>query len=140
MPAAGPAFYARVYHPAFNLDIEDAEDTLHCFQTHTKAVGKGIQRLRTVFGRVRESRIGSFFFLHLFFIIQELIPCLSSEMSKAERLLSYSLLSLITSKPLTSTISPINEEDEHPNSNHNGKAKGLVNSYGAWCWREGCVG
>lgn len=64
MPAAGPAFYARVYHPAFNLDLEDAEDTLHCFQTHTKAVGKGIQRLRTVFGRVRESRIGSFLSLH----------------------------------------------------------------------------
>ena len=74
MPAAGPAFYARVYHPAFNLDLEDAEDTLHCFQTHTKAVGKGIQRLRTVFGRVRESRIGSFLSLS-FFVIQELIPC-----------------------------------------------------------------
>ena len=64
MPAAGLAFYARVYHPAFNLDLEDAEDTLHCFQAHTKAVGKGIQRLRTVFGRVRESRIGSFLSLH----------------------------------------------------------------------------
>ena len=61
-------------------------------------------------------------------------------MSKAERLLSYSLLSLITSKPLTSTLTPINEEEEHPSSYHNGKAKGLVNSYGAWCWREGCVG
>ena len=64
MSAAGPAFYARVYHPAFNLDLEDAEDALHCFQTHTKAVGKGIQRLRTVFGRVRESRIGSFLSFH----------------------------------------------------------------------------
>lgn len=58
MPAAGPAFYAGVYHPAFNLDLEDAEDILHCFQNHTKAVGKGIQGLRTVFGKVRESRIG----------------------------------------------------------------------------------
>ena len=72
MPAAGPAFYARVYHPAFNLDLEDVEDTLHCFQTHTKAVGKGIQRLRTVFERVRESRIGSFFSPSFF--IEELIP------------------------------------------------------------------
>ena len=136
MPAAGPAFYARVYHPAFNLDLEDAEDTLHCFQTHTKAVGKGIQRLRNVFGRVRESRIGSFLSLHS----SSKNSCLSTEMSKAERLLSYSLLSLITSKPLTSTLSSVNEEDEHPNSNHNGKTKGLINSYGAWCWREGCVG
>ena len=64
MPAAGPAFYARVYHPAFNLDLENAEDTLHCFQAHTKAMGKGIQRLRTVFGKVRESRIGSFISFH----------------------------------------------------------------------------
>jgi sorting nexin-9/18/33 len=134
MPAAGPAFYARVYHPAFNLDLEDAEDALHCFQTHTKAVGKGIQRLRTVFGRVRESRIGSFLSLHS---SSSKNSCLTTEMSKAERLLSYSLLSLISSKP---TLTPINEEDEHPNGNHNGKAKGLVNSYGAWCWREGCVG
>lgn len=138
MPAAGPAFYSRVYHPAFNLDLEDAEDTLHCFQAHTKAVGKGIQRLRTVFGRVRESRIGSFFSLHS--SSSKNSSMFTTEMSKAERLLSYSLLSLITSKPLTSTVTPINEEDEHPNSNHNGKAKGLVNSYGAWCWREGCVG
>ena len=63
MPAAGSAFYARVYHPAFNLDLEDAEDTLRCFQNHTKAVGKGIQGLRTVLGRVRESRIGNLFIL-----------------------------------------------------------------------------
>ena len=138
MPVAGPAFYARVYHPAFNLDLEDAEDTLHCFQAHTKAVGKGIQRLRTVFGRVRESRIGSSFPFILLY--PRTHPGLTTEMSKAERLLSYSLLSLITSKPLISTLTSINEEDDHPNGNHNGKAKGLVNSYGAWCWREGCVG
>lgn len=61
-------------------------------------------------------------------------------MSKAERLLSYSLLSLITSKPLTSTSTPASAEDEHSNNDHNGKDKGSVNSYGAWCWREGCVG
>jgi sorting nexin-9/18/33 len=137
MPAAGPAFYANVYHPAFNLDLEDAEDTLHCFQTHTKAVEKGIQGLRTVFGKVRESRIGSFLPL---FILRGPHP-LTTEMSKAERLLSYSLLSLITSIPLTSTTTPTSEEDEHSSSNnHNGKTKGLVNSHGAWCWREGCVG
>ena len=136
MPAAGPAFYANVYHPAFNLDLEDADDTLHCFQTHTKAVEKGIQGLRTVFGRVRESRIGSF--LPLFILLRP-HPS-TTEMSKAERLLSYSLLSLITSKPLTSTTTPTSEEDEHSSNNHNGKTKGLVNSYGAWCWREGCVG
>lgn len=136
MPAAGPSFYARVYHPAFNLDLEDATDALHCFQAHTKAVGKGIQGLRTVFGRVRESRIGNFISLCSFKNLPHFV-CFVTEMSKAERLLSYSLLSLITSKPLTST-STTSEEDEH--NNHNDKTNGLVNSYGAWCWREGCVG
>lgn len=59
MPAAGPTFYARVYHPAFNLDAEDAEDAVNHFATHTKAVGKGVQGLRNIFGRVREARTGS---------------------------------------------------------------------------------
>ena len=139
MPAAGPAFYARVHHPPFNLDLENAEDTLHCFQTHTKAVGKGIQELRTVFGRVRDSRIGGFSLSQDSFRPRTHFFSLITEMSKAERLLSYSLLSLITSKPLTSTSTPT-EGDEHCNNNHNDKTRGLVNSYGAWCWREGCLG
>ncbi|KAF9467849.1 hypothetical protein BDZ94DRAFT_1155100 [Collybia nuda] len=114
MPAAGPAFYARVFHPAFNVDAEDAEDVVDRFATHTKAVGKGVQGLRNIFGRVREAR---------------------TEMSKAERLLAYSLLSLITSKPLASApMTGITEEDEQ----YNTKGKGLLNEDGAWCWREGC--
>jgi len=75
-------------------------------------------------------------------------------MSKAERLLSYSLFSLITSKPLASNGGGIAEEDEdeedqYPN-NVNGtvkgynpnkhKGKGTMNKDGAWCWREGCEG
>lgn len=60
-----------------------------------------------------------------------------SEMSKAERLLAYSLLSLITSKPLASApMTGVNEEDEQ----YNIKGKGLLNEDGAWCWREGCQG
>jgi sorting nexin-9/18/33 len=58
MPAAGPTFYARVFHPAFNLDAEDAEDALTRFDTHIKAVGKGVQGLRNIFGRIREARVG----------------------------------------------------------------------------------
>ncbi|KAG7448492.1 uncharacterized protein BT62DRAFT_992550 [Guyanagaster necrorhizus] len=114
MPPAGPSFYAHVYHPAFNIDAEDAEEAVRRFETHTRAVGKGVQGLRNIFGRVREARI---------------------EMSKAERLLSYSLLSLITSKPLASapTTGTI-EEDNH----YNVKDAGLMNEDGAWCWREGC--
>jgi sorting nexin-9/18/33 len=57
-------------------------------------------------------------------------------MSKAERLLAYSLLSLISSKPLAS-VSPteMDEDDEY-----DVKTKGLLNEDGAWCWREDCRG
>ncbi|KAF8889661.1 hypothetical protein BD779DRAFT_1611017 [Infundibulicybe gibba] len=103
MPPAGPAFYARVFHPAFNLDADDAKDAVERFDTHTHAVSSGVQSLRNIFGRIREARV---------------------EMSKAERLLSYSLLSLIT------------EEEEQ----YNPKDKGLLNDDGAWCWRENCKG
>lgn len=58
LPAAGPAFYAQVFHPAFNLDLEDAEEAVNRFDTHTRAVGKGVQGLRNIFGGVREARIG----------------------------------------------------------------------------------
>ncbi|KAF8918661.1 hypothetical protein CPB85DRAFT_1280749 [Mucidula mucida] len=113
-PAAGPSFYARVFHPAFNLDLEDAEEAVDRFATHTRGVGKGVQGLRNIFGRVRDARI---------------------EMSKAERLLSYSLLSLITSKPLASApTTGIVDEDNH----YNPKDAGLMNQDGAWCWRENC--
>jgi sorting nexin-9/18/33 len=60
LPSAGPSFYARVFHPAFNLDAEDAADAVDRFDSHTRAVGKGVQGLRNIFGRVRESRVGQF--------------------------------------------------------------------------------
>ncbi|KAF8190373.1 hypothetical protein K438DRAFT_1907183 [Mycena galopus ATCC 62051] len=110
MPAAGPSFYARVFHPDFNVDAEDATESVDRFDTHTRAIGKGVQGLRNIFGRVREARV-------------------------AERLLSYSLLSLITSKPLASApVTGASEEEE----DYNAKGKGLLNDDGAWCWREGC--
>ena len=59
------------------------------------------------------------------------------EMSQAERLLSYSLLSLITCKPLSSAPMTGISEDE---GESNDKVKGLLNSDGAWCWRENCEG
>ncbi|KAJ7634712.1 hypothetical protein FB45DRAFT_472573 [Roridomyces roridus] len=114
MPAAGPSFYAHVFHPEFNVDAEDAEAAVERFDTHTRAVGKGVQGLRSIFGKVREARV---------------------EMSKAERLLSYSLLALITSKPLAAApVTGASEEEE----DYNAKGKGLLNDQGAWCWREGC--
>ncbi|TDL25185.1 hypothetical protein BD410DRAFT_765795 [Rickenella mellea] len=141
-PPAGPSFYARVYHPAFNLDVDDAAETVDRFETHTKAVGRGVQQLRGVFGKIRQARV---------------------EMSNAERLLSYSLLSLITSTPLA-TSSTITEEEEEEDSDGSGsndsgsqrngyqnaksgasgsgsgmkKTRGLMNGDGAWCWREDC--
>ena len=61
------------------------------------------------------------------------------EMSRAERLLSYSLLALVTSKPLASPSTTILEdEDEIPPLTD--KGKGAMNTDGAWCWREGCTG
>jgi sorting nexin-9/18/33 len=56
-------------------------------------------------------------------------------MSKAERLLSYSLLSLISSKPLASVSTVgINEDD----GSYDVKEKGLLNDEGARFWREAC--
>ncbi|KAG2136655.1 hypothetical protein DEU56DRAFT_887439 [Suillus clintonianus] len=114
MPAAGPSFFAHVFHPAFNVDVDDATEATDRFSRHTLAVGKGTQNLRNIFGRIREARL---------------------EMSKAERLLSYSLLSLITSIPLSSApLIGINEGAEDTPTQRNG----LLNEEGAWCWREGC--
>jgi len=91
-------------------------------------------------------------------------------MSKAERMLSYSLLSLITSKRvawganLTFTTpwgdgleyeTDVASEEPEPEDNSEDKdssvssttagrrrkkEKGTVNEDGAWCWREGCEG
>ncbi|KAG0697584.1 hypothetical protein DFH29DRAFT_142761 [Suillus ampliporus] len=114
MPTAGPSFFAHVFHPAFNVDVDDATEVIDRFSRHTLAVGKGTQNLRNIFGRIREARL---------------------EMSKAERLLSYSLLSLITSTPLSSApLTGINEDAEETPPQRNG----LLNEEGAWCWREDC--
>ena len=83
-------------------------------------------------------------------------------MAGAERLLSYSLLSLISSKPFQSTSldqneasseSESDEEDAPPSRSRNGKSAvskvnghgklaclGLANNDGAWCWRDDCAG
>lgn len=72
--------------------------------------------------------------------MREILTNLTIEMSRAERLLSYSLLALITSTPLASasTTTPEEEEDEIPPLID--KGKGPMNADGAWCWREGCTG
>lgn len=62
------------------------------------------------------------------------------EMSNAERLLSYSLLSLITSKPLASTRAVVEVDEDEDVSKKQLAKKGLMNEDGAWCWREDCSG
>lgn len=56
-------------------------------------------------------------------------------MSKAERLLSYTLLSLITAKPSSSApaLGAVEEEE-----NASPQLQGLLNNDGAWCWRDDC--
>lgn len=75
-------------------------------------------------------------------------------MSKVERLLSYSLLSLITTKPIATLPNAgviTREEDTYSQSDLEEiatneedkpakKVNGCVNEQGAWCWREGCEG
>ncbi|KAG8980313.1 hypothetical protein FRB90_007677, partial [Tulasnella sp. 427] len=124
-PSFGPAFYAHVYHPDFNFDSEEAGETVDRFENHLVGVGKGVQGVRGVFGRVREAHVG---------------------MSIATRALSYSLLSLITSTPAeSSALSPTSPTVSYPwetgsdDGNDDGsKKKGLINDEGAWCWRDEC--
>ncbi|GJE85133.1 PX-domain-containing protein [Phanerochaete sordida] len=98
-PPAGPTFFAHVFHPAFNVDSDEAVEAAD----------------RNVYGRIRQASV---------------------DMSQAQRLLSYSLLSLITSQPLAQASTagiPQEEGDRDP------KLKGHMNEEGAWCWREGCA-
>lgn len=60
-----------------------------------------------------------------------------TEMSKAERLLSYSLLSLITAKP-SSSVPAVGAVEEEENASP--QLQGLLNNDGAWCWRDDCQG
>ncbi|KAG1897768.1 uncharacterized protein F5891DRAFT_1241567 [Suillus fuscotomentosus] len=57
MPAAGPSFFAHIFHPAFNVDLDDATEVIDRFSHHTLAVSKGTQSLRDVFGCIREVRL-----------------------------------------------------------------------------------
>jgi sorting nexin-9/18/33 len=139
-----------VLHPDFNFDADEATEAVNRFDVHTKAVDTGVQGLRDVFPQIRQARVG------------EEQSCIALawntdpvnrnlEMSKAERLLSYSLLSLISTKPIATLPSAganTREEDlyiqsdreELDESEEPNKAKGYLNEQGAWCWREGCEG
>ncbi|THG93241.1 hypothetical protein EW145_g8426 [Phellinidium pouzarii] len=89
------SFFSRVFYPAFHFDAEDAEDAGVRFAAHAGAVGAGVQQLREGFGKVRGARV---------------------EMASAERLLSYSLLSLITCTPLASGDATDSESESESES------------------------
>lgn len=57
-PPAGAKFYARVFHPMFNLDMEEATQMVDRFERHVKAVDKGIQNMRSIYEKLRNSRLG----------------------------------------------------------------------------------
>ncbi|KAJ3559820.1 hypothetical protein NP233_g11170 [Leucocoprinus birnbaumii] len=125
LPAVGPGFYSKVYHPAFNLDVDDAKEAGEGFSMHIKSVKRSVQGLRGVFGRAREARV---------------------EMAKLERGLGYAILGMITA-PRSEDHGEANgftSDDEDAMGASKGKGKdsertrGVVNSSGAWCWREDC--
>lgn len=62
-------------------------------------------------------------------------------MSNVQRLLSYGLLSLITSTSIAGGgPAPGLDEDDDEEDGSSHSRKGLMNAEGAWCWREECEG
>lgn len=136
LPPAGPQFYAKVFHPAFNLDAEDAAESVERFSRHLKATGKGVQGLRGMFTGLRMARMGE-----PMSYSSNGLTSHTTELARYQRLLSYSLMSLIVSTPLATpptsqSNGPADEEDEEEDTSR----VGLLNADGAWCWREHCDG
>ena len=63
-------------------------------------------------------------------------------MSNVQRLLSYGLLSLITSTPIAggNPTPGLGEDDEDEDESSHSSRKGLMDDEGAWCWRQECEG
>ena len=129
LPPAGPAFYARVFHPAFNVDAEEARQAVERFDVHTRAVKRGVQGLRGVWGKWRGAR---------------------AEMAVAGRMMAYAVYSMISARPMVKSgpdqqlqarqlVVEEDSDEEDEDAATKGK-KGGVNSLGAWCWREECEG
>ncbi|KAF9015408.1 hypothetical protein BDQ17DRAFT_1386147 [Cyathus striatus] len=57
LPSIGASFFANVYHPAFNIDVQDAEAAEKGFYAHIKANSLGIQCIRNIFSNIRDARI-----------------------------------------------------------------------------------
>lgn len=110
-------FYSEIYHPAFNIDFEDASIASSTFSTHISAVSRSVQGLRSMFTKVRESRL---------------------DIARTERGFGYALLGMITRPREDRGLQRDEEEDESERNDYSGR--GVVNKDGAWCWRENCKG
>ncbi|KAJ3555512.1 hypothetical protein NP233_g12192 [Leucocoprinus birnbaumii] len=127
LPVVGPGFHNKFYHLAFNLDVEDAKEAGEGFSAHGKSIKRSVQGWRGVFRKAREARV---------------------EMAKLERGLGYAILGMITAPRSEdhgeANCSTSNDEDAMSANKGEGKdskqIKGVVNSSGAWCWREDCKG
>ncbi|SCZ93869.1 BZ3500_MvSof-1268-A1-R1_Chr6-3g08936 [Microbotryum saponariae] len=53
----GPSFFSRVYHPEYNIDIDEARETIERFELHAKAVelGNGVKEVEVGLGNYREA-------------------------------------------------------------------------------------
>lgn len=55
-----PLFFARVFHPEFNIDVNEAEDIGQRFERHVKAIeiGGGVRNVETAVQKHRETLRG----------------------------------------------------------------------------------
>ena len=124
-----------MYHPPFQIDLEDAPDVSERFANHTHAVAQGVQHMRGMFTKsVRQARV---------------------EMANAERSLGYEILGLLNGRLGSGSGLNADEEEEEEEEEWEGspsrspnrrmrrrekQRKGIQNTEGAWCWREECSG
>ncbi|KDE07079.1 hypothetical protein MVLG_02652 [Microbotryum lychnidis-dioicae p1A1 Lamole] len=57
----GPSFFSRVYHPEYNIDIDEAREMIERFELHAKAVelGNGVKEVEVLLGNYREAVFGT---------------------------------------------------------------------------------
>ncbi|KAF8307163.1 hypothetical protein DL93DRAFT_2088206, partial [Clavulina sp. PMI_390] len=130
-PTPGPSFYSSVFHPQFNIDLDDASSIGRRFRHFVEGAGERIGRLRAAFTQVREAGAGE---------------------ATASRAFSYALLALITPGPSSTTAyrdSNFHEDSEVrerlngtdlPETDESGadSGKSWNSARGAWCWRDDC--
>ncbi|CAE6444702.1 unnamed protein product [Rhizoctonia solani] len=106
---AGPAFYASVFHPDFNLDVEECSTAIDRFEHHVKVFDERIGALRGMMGGFREAR--------------NIMAC-------AQRELSLGFLGVVSEGP--------KHENEREHEEQEKEKEKYLNDEGVWCWKDGC--